>query len=83
MSYIDSNILPNIFTLSLKQKHYYLRKQPMIPLRKFRILINRMMKQGSKKIRLPSTLNNLFCCHFEVFRKYNDTSLKFVELFLN
>ena len=54
----------------------------MIPLRKFRILINRMMKQGSKKIRLPSTLNNLFCCHFEVFRKYNDISLKLVELFL-
>ena len=55
----------------------------MMSLRKFRILINRMMKQGSKTIGLPSTLNNLFCCHFEVFRKCNDTSLKFVELFLN
>ena len=46
-------------------------------------LINQMMNQGGKIKRLSAILNKLFRDHFDVFYKYNKTSLEFVEWLLN
>ena len=48
--------------------------------RNSKVFINRMMKQWGKTSRLSATISNkLFGCYFDVFQKYNNSSLEFIE----
>ena len=44
-----------------------------------KMLLNRAQKQGGDSRILKQTLSKYFGRHFEVFRKFNDTSISFIN----
>ena len=86
MPYLDSDIRSKIFYSAFGAeilRSARTTNDAAIFQRNSKILINRKMKQGGKINRLFSTFNKLFSRHFDVFHKYINSSLEFVESLQN